>query len=179
MNRTRPFMLPGAAPPPMSLAGDARAAARERPFLLEALRAGVVNYSAAARALDLDADEEAVATALRRYAERLPPRGVTSRRASVTMHSSLAPVEDDEAILSIDGQGFAAADGDLTGVLAAGEVDVAALAHVLGCLGAEGITPVAAGVAADSLCIVVDRRDGPRTLQTVEAALEAVPDPTV
>lgn len=163
----------------MSLAADARSAAREHPFLLEALRAGVVNYSAAARTLGVSDDVEAVATALRRYAEQLPDRVVESRRASVTMHSGLVSIEDEEALLSVNGQGFAVDDGELTGVLATGEVDAAALGHALGRLAAAGVTPTAAAVVADALCIVVERRDGPRALQAVESALEAVPDPTV
>jgi len=163
----------------MSLAATARAAVHERPFLLEALRAGVVNFSAAARVIDVSDDEEAVATALRRYAERLPPRTVAPRRATVTMHSGLATAEGDEALFSLNGHGFAPGDGDLTGVLATGSVDAAALGHVLGRLGANGVAPVAAGVAGEALCVVVERRDGPRAVQTVEDALEAVPDPTV
>ncbi|MFB6353515.1 MAG: hypothetical protein ABEJ92_05460 [Halobacteriales archaeon] len=163
----------------MSLAADARAAVDERPFLREALRAGVVNYSAAARAIDIADDVSAVATALRRYADRLPDRAVQSRAATVTMHSGLAHAEGAEALLSVNGQGFAAAEGNLTGVLATGEVDAAALGHVLGRLASAGVAPTAAGVAGESLCVVVERRDGPGALQAVEAALEAVPDPTV
>lgn len=163
----------------MSLAGDARAAVRERPFLLEAMRAGAVNYSAAARLLDVGDDEAAVATALRRYAERLPGRSVEARMASVRMQSGLGPAADGEALLAVAGEGFAIGTGDLTGVLASGEVDPAALGHALGRLGAAGVAPVAAGVAGEAMCVVVERRDGPRAVRAVEAALDAVPDPTV
>lgn len=163
----------------MSLAADARAAVRERPFLLEALRVGVANYTAAARAIDLGDDEAAVATALRRYAERLPERTTEARSASVTMHGGLAPAAGDDALLAVGGEGFAPDGGDLTGVLASGEVDPEALGHALGRLGTAGVAPVAAGVAGGSLCVVVERRDGPAALRAVEAALEAVPDPTV
>lgn len=163
----------------MSLAAEARDAVQERPFLLEALRAGVVNYSAAARAIDIGDDEAAVATALRRYAEQLPERTVGERRASVTMHSGLSRTADADALLSVNGAVFAPDDGDLTAVLATGEVDPAALGHTLGRLGAASIEPVAAGVAGEALCAVVERRDGPRAVQVVESALEAVPDPTV
>ena len=163
----------------MSLAADARDAVDARPFLLEALRAGVVNYAAAARLLDVGDDEAAVAAALRRYAERLPERAVEPRRATVTMHSGLGPTDAEGALLLVDGTGYAPADGDLTGVLATGDVDAAALGHALGRLGAAGVEPVAAGAAGDALVVVVERRDGPRAVQAVEAALEAVPDPTV
>ncbi|MFT4958602.1 MAG: hypothetical protein ACI9EZ_001934, partial [Halobacteriales archaeon] len=55
----------------MSLAERTREAARARPFLVEGLRAKVVNYTAAARFLDVDGEVDAVATALRRYGEGL------------------------------------------------------------------------------------------------------------
>ncbi|WP_435062756.1 DUF7523 family protein [Halobaculum sp. EA56] len=55
----------------MTVAEETRAAVRDRPFLYDALRAGVANYAAAAEALGLDADPDAVATALRRFADEL------------------------------------------------------------------------------------------------------------
>lgn len=172
-------MASGRAPPSMSLAAAAREAVQERPFLLEALRAGVVNYAAAARLLDLGDDETAVATALRRYAERLPPRTVEACRATVTIHSGLSREEGGEGLLAVNGTVFAGRGGDLTAVLATGAVDAPALGHVLARVGAGGIAPVAAGAGGDALLVVVERRDGPATLEVVEAALETVPDPTV
>lgn len=163
----------------MSLAAEAREAVQERPFLFEALRAGVVNYSAAARAIDLAEDEAAVATALRRYAQELPDRASSDRQVTVTMQSGLVAAAEDNGLLSVNGHGFAQDDGDLTGVLATGDLDPTALRHALGRLETAGIVPVAAGVADRALCIIVDRRDGPGTVQAVESALEAVPDPTV
>lgn len=171
----------------MSLAAETREAVRARPFLLEALQAGVVNYAAAARALDVADDTEAVATALRRFAERLPEREVAERRGRVTMHGGLErldPPEIDleEALLSVGGARFGEADcgggGSLTGVLATGDVDPAALAHALGVLAANSVEVDAAGVAGESLVVVVDRRDGPAALRGVETALEAVPAET-
>jgi|APHM01.1.fsa_nt_gi hypothetical protein len=55
----------------MSLAAETREAVRERPVLYDALRAGIVNYTAAAERLALNGDREAIATALRRFAESL------------------------------------------------------------------------------------------------------------
>lgn len=194
----------------MSLAAETRAAVRARPFLLEGLRAGVVNYAAAARTLDVAEDTEAVATALRRFAERLPEREAGGRRARVTMHGGLVAVDSGAdagaPLLSVGGRGFVEAgkgdgdaggdggggadagagrdgsestgDGPLTGVLATGEVDPAALAHALGVLAAEGVAARAAGVAGESMLVVVDRRDGPATVRAVEAALDAVPEKT-
>ena len=49
----------------MTVAERTRAAVRAEPFVYEALRAGVLNYTAAARYLDVG-DESAVSAALRR-----------------------------------------------------------------------------------------------------------------
>ncbi|MGZ0745686.1 DUF7523 family protein [Haloparvum sp. AD34] len=81
----------------MSLAAETRAAARERPFLVTALRAGIVNFTAAATWLAddvaLDGDTEAVATALSRFADDLPPLEATNRRASVAMRSGVGVID--------------------------------------------------------------------------------------
>jgi len=167
----------------MSLAEDARAAVRRRPFLLAALRAGVVNYTAAARALadDVDGDAESVATALRRFAETLSEPTVESRDARVTMTSGVG-VRDagdgeraDDPVLAVGGVALAPGAGSLTAVLATGAVDAAALSHVLGRLDAEGVAVRAAGIAEDALAVAVERRDGPDALRIAEDALAAVP----
>lgn len=168
-----------------NLAAEARAAAREHPFLVAALRAGVTNYAAAARFLDVDGDPDAVATALRRYAEDLPGYATEARDARVTMRSGLAAVGDGDAtenedgdqrpLLSVNGDGYAPDGGPLTGVLATGGVDPAALRTVLNRLAVADVDPEAAGVAADALVVVVGRRDGPDAVRAVEAALEVVP----
>ncbi|KTG10094.1 hypothetical protein AUR64_10890 [Haloprofundus marisrubri] len=163
----------------MSLAADARAAARERPFLLTALRAGVVNYTAAASHLDIDGETDAIATALRRYAEELPSLEVESREVCVTMNSGVGVVDDaaesDEgALLTLGGQTVVPDVGSQTAILATGEVDADALTAVLGRLRAAEISVDAAATMDGSLLVVVERRDGVAALQVVEAALEAV-----
>lgn len=161
----------------MSLAEDARSAARSRPFLLEALRAGVVNYAAAARVLGVSDDTEAVAAALRRFAGTLDDRDVAERDARITMHG-LESVEDD-ALLCVSGSGFGIGDGPYTGIVATGEVDPVALGHALALLGAHGHAAVAAGAAGEAMVIVVERRVSAAALRLVEEALGAVPNPTV
>ncbi|ELZ91442.1 hypothetical protein C440_14049 [Haloferax mucosum ATCC BAA-1512] len=162
----------------MSLAADARDAVRERPFLLTALRAGVVNYAAAAAALDLG-DDEAVAAALRRFAEDLPELETESREATVTMRSGIGLVgedidaTDDEPLLSVAGVDLAAG-GPLTAIIAEGEVDTAALGTVLSRLDAESIVVDAAGVAGDAMLVVVPRRQGAAALRVVESAVSHV-----
>ena len=157
----------------MSLAADTRAAVRESPFLFEALRAGVVNYAAVARSLDVDGDTEAVTAALRRFAADLEPRESGSRSTRVTMHSGLEPTAD--GLLRVGDSGFDEGQGDLTAVMATGEVDAVALEHVLGVLRTHDIAVEAAGVTKETLAVVVDRRDGAAALRRVESAMDSVP----
>lgn len=205
----------------MSLAAETREAVRQRPFLLDALRAGVVNYTAAAEFLDLDGDAESIATALRRYAADLPAHATDARDTRVTMQSgvglqrsaSTTPPADDDGpvsssndagpagiagsagtagpadaerggdstvdetapLLSVAGTAVVPDAGSLTAVLATGEVDAAALAAVLDRLRIADVSVDAAGVAGDTLLVVVPRRAGAKTVRLVEAAVDAVP----
>lgn len=169
----------------MSLAADTREAARARPFLLAALRAGVVNYTAAAGWLrdeaGLDGDRDAVATALRRFAEDLDAYAASDRRASVAMRSGVAVVDGDggesgEQLVRV-GDAVVVGGGRLTAIIATGNVDAAGLAHVLERLRAAdaAVDVEAAGVAGGTLTVVVGRRDGPTAVRIVEDALDAVP----
>lgn len=168
---------------PSTLASETRDAVDDRPFLRLALRAGVVNYAAAARFLDVSEDTEAVATALRRYAEDLPDYETADRSARVTMQSGVGPVEGDEkgdegaaeGVLAVTDRTYAPGEGSLTAVVAAGEVDTRTLAVVLDRLHASEIRVDAAGVADDGLVVLVERRGGPDAIRVVEDALDAVP----
>jgi hypothetical protein len=157
----------------MSLASETRQAVRAQPFLHAALRAGVVNYAAAARFLDVG-DEEAVTAALRRYAEDLPeyepPGGAGGVR--VDMRTGLAATTDADAALLRVGDTLLAPDGgDLTAVTATGDgVDPVTLGHVLGRLDAEGVAVGAAGATDGLLLVAVTRRVGPDALRIVEDA---------
>lgn len=161
-----------ARPSGMSLAGETRAAVDDHPFLRRALRAGVVNHAAAARFLDVDGDEDAVAAAVRRYAAELPDIRHRDAGSRVEMRSGLARA--DGGVLSVGGEGFAVDGGDLTALVGRGDVDTRALAAVLDRLHTAGVEPVAAGVA-DALVVVVERRAGADALRVVEDALAAVP----
>ena len=163
----------------MSLAEETREAARRRPFLVGALRAGVVNYTAAARYLseEVGGDPESVATALRRFADSLPDRETEARRARVSMKSGLGETDDvADALLTVGDTAFTPDAGSLTGILAEGDVDATVLGHVLGRLAVEDVEVRAAGVAGEALLVAVERRDGPDAVRVVEDALEAVPD---
>ncbi|WP_313694636.1 DUF7523 family protein [Halorarum halobium] len=157
----------------MTVAEDARAAVRARPYLFDALRAGVVNYAAAAETLDIDAETDAVATALRRFGANLDPPAVDAD-ARVTMHGGVGPAgSDDDELLAVAGTGFTADGGDLTAVVAAGEVDARALEAALGRLRTAEVDVVATGLGDGELVVVVGRRDGATALRAVEAALDA------
>ncbi|MGQ4555627.1 DUF7523 family protein [Halobellus sp. GM3] len=173
----------------MSLAAETRAAVRARPWLLRALRAGVVNFAAAAESLDVEGDADSIATALRRFSEDLDPAATADRDVVVRMRSGvgLAGVDvgadadgagvdgDAEAILSVGDASIVTADGSLTAIVADGDVDAGALASVVDRLAAEKVVVDAAGVAGGELVVVVPRSDGPNALRLVEDALAAVP----
>lgn len=169
----------------MSLAAEARETVRAHPFVLDALRAGVLNHSAAAEWLadetDLGGDTDAIATALRRFREDLPAYATAERDVSVSMRSGVGVVEDadqnaesPDSLLRVGGA-TVVAEGRDTAILATGDVDARALAAAIRRLAAVDVAVSAAGVAGDALVIVVGRRDGATAVRVVEAALEAVP----
>lgn len=153
----------------MTVAAEARAAVREHPFLQTSLRAGIVNYTAAARFLDVG-DIDAVAAALRRYAEELDDYEPTDRRASVSMQSGVGRTDGD-GLVTIGDETFAPDGGDLTAIVATGEVDAAALEAVLGRLRTADTAVIAAAATDGTLVVVVDRRGGPDAVRAVEDAL--------
>lgn len=163
----------------MSLAAETRSAVENHPFLVAALRAGVVNYTAAARFLEVDGETDAVATALRRYAEELPADEREPRDARVRMESGIGPVDPGagDALVSVTGTAFGAGGGDRTAIVASGEVDASAHATVLGRLSIAGIDPVATAVGDGTMIVVVDRLEGANALRAVEDALERVRSP--
>lgn len=155
----------------MTVAADTREAVRERPFLQTALRAGVVNYTAAARFLDVG-DTEAVAAALRRYAEELDDYEPVDRRASVSMRSGVGATDGaDDALLRVGDTSFTADGGDFTAVVADGELDVDALTDVLGRLRTAEVEVEAAAGADGTLAVVVGRRAGADAVRAVEDVL--------
>jgi len=165
----------------MSIAEATREAVRERPFLLDALRAGVVNFRAAAATLDIeapngDSSDDAVAAALRRFVDDLPARTTTDRDARVTVERGVGFDGDGDALLAVGESEMYADSGSQTALLAVGDVDGRALATVLARLDASDIDVTAAGVAGDHLLVVVGGRTGGQALRVVEAALDAVPD---
>ncbi|MFB6132182.1 MAG: hypothetical protein ABEJ44_02095 [Halanaeroarchaeum sp.] len=153
-----------------SLAEATREAVDAHPFVRDALRAGVVNYAAAARFLDVDGTNEAVATALRRYAAELPPVESRSGDVRVTMQSGVGM--GDGSLLTVDGTAFAPREGTLTAVQATGAVDEALLGTVASRLAHASVDVEAIGMTGESLVVVVERRDGTTALSIVEHSAE-------
>jgi len=151
----------------MSVAERTREAIRAEPFLLAALAAGVVNYRAAARWLDVDGDEESIATALRRFANDLEEPSPVDRRISVRLRRGDVDDALDSAVTAGE-----ASDG-LAAIEVSGEIDADALERVLARLRAEDVAVEAAAVAGDSLTVAVPARAGADGLRLVEAALGA------
>ena len=165
----------------MTLAARTREAVTDHPFLVDALRAGVVNFAAAARFLDVDGDEEAVAVALRRYGEALPEYAPRSASLRVTMQSGLERIESGEAgsepLLCVGERAYAATEnGSRTAILATGSVDAAVASGVLEHLALAGVSVDALAFDADALVALVDRRSGADAVRAVERAADGVPD---
>ncbi|MFB6250336.1 MAG: hypothetical protein ABEI27_01395 [Halobellus sp.] len=172
----------------MSLAAETRAAVRARPWLLRALRAGAVNYTAAAESLDIGGDVDSIATALRRFEADLDPVEETTRDVTVRMRSGVGlagvdvadaestPESASDVLLNVGNSAIVTSDGCLTAIVAEEAVDAEALTAVVGRLRAENVLVDAAGVSGDTLVIVVPRSDGANALRLVESALEMVPE---
>lgn len=152
----------------MSVAEEARAGARAHPFLLEALRAGVLNYSAAARLLELE-DEAAGAAALRRLADELPPFERAPVPDRVRVERGVGAVGDPtDALFTVGDTHIGRDAGDLTAVSAEGIAGARALAACVGRLSAAAIDPVAAGWTDDRIVVVVARADVATAIRAVE-----------
>lgn len=158
-----------------SLAARTREAVRERPFLYEALRAGVINYTAAARYLEVEGEIEAVATALRRFADELEGEPAVGADARVSMESGIGRSDGggDEPLLSVNGEAYARDAGNLTAILVTGDVSPGLTERVFGRLAIEDFDVEAAGLGTEALVVVVGRRAGVDALRAVESVVEA------
>ncbi|WP_436927349.1 DUF7523 family protein [Halosimplex amylolyticum] len=155
----------------MTLAADTREAVRRHPFLFDALRADVVNYSAAARFLDADGEPDAVVAALRRFADDLPEYERPGSDPPVNMQSGLGEGDPADALLVVGDRSLVSDAGSLTAITAGGDADAAALQQVLGRLETAEVPVEAAAFGGGSLVVVVGRRDGPDAVRAVEDAL--------
>lgn len=159
-----------------SLAERTREAVRAHPFLFDGLRAGVLNYTATARFLDVDGDDDAVATALRRYAEDLDSYRRESADAQVTMQRrvGISDAPDPDVLLTLGDVGVEP-DGPYTAISASGDVPAGALGAVCHRLRANGIAVRAAAGVDGRLTVVVDNDAAVDALRRIEDAVDALP----
>ncbi len=162
----------------MSLASETRRAAEAHPFLISALRAGIVNYTAGARFLEVDGETDAVATALRRYAEDLPEYESRSGTARVTMESGIGPLEptsessgEAQELLTVGESAFGPGGDGFTAILVTGDIDPSRLATGLQALALEGIGIEGAGICDGTMIVVVERLEGANAVRAIERVL--------
>ncbi|MBS3760415.1 DUF7523 family protein [Halodesulfurarchaeum sp.] len=148
-----------------SIAAETRRAVDTMPYLRYALRAGVVNYTEAARQLDIAAETGAVASALRRYAAELPPLETSERTVRVRMEREVSAADTD---ISAVGQEAT----DRTIITLEGEIDAGRFGRVLSALGPTGVTVRGAEFASETGSVLVDQGDGSTALRSVEAVLD-------
>jgi len=174
----------------MSVAAATREVVRNRPVLYDALRAGVVNYTAAADSLELEGDREAIATALRRFAAELREEPAqtqpTGRDITVRLHSDIESVDATDTLLAVDEVGVGQPTGTPSGneeavetegrtaLRVTGDVDARLLASTLDRLRIAEIPVTATGLAAGTMVLVVPRGDGPTALQLVETTADYI-----
>lgn len=162
----------------MTLAAETREAVDDHPFLRRALRAGVLNYSAAARFLELSEDESAVVAALRRYEEELPPLELTESEVRLSMHSGVGPTAEDP-LLSVGDTSLGPDGGTDTAIVGRGEVGPGAMRTVLDALSIADIEALAAATGEGQFVVVVPGTEGASALRTIERALSGRPDDTL
>lgn len=154
----------------MSLAAETRAAARAHPFLLDALRADVLNYTAAARFLDVG-DTDAVAAALRRFAMELgtydEPDDV---HRGVRMERGFGAGDPADALVFVGETALVPDAGSLTAVFVRSELSAGRFGTVLGRPDTADVQVEAAALGDGLGIVVVPEADGP-------AALRAIDDP--
>ncbi|MGM0605830.1 MAG: DUF7523 family protein, partial [Halobacteriota archaeon] len=144
----------------MTVAAETRAAVRNIPFLFAGLRAGLLNYTAAAEYLDVDGETEAVAAALRRFAEDLPPVEPDPNDVTVRMQRGVGTTTGDasNALVSVHGVSIAPDAGDDTALVVTGDVTPALVGEALLGLRTASIDVLAAGVADGAAIVVVEGR---------------------
>ncbi|MFW5918673.1 MAG: DUF7523 family protein [Halanaeroarchaeum sp.] len=155
-----------------SLAAATRKAVDAHPFVRDGLRAGILNFAAAARFLDVDGGDDAVATALRRYAEDLPDIESRDGSVRVTMESGIGETRASEegAVLRVGETTYAPDGGSLTAIQAVGDVDARLLGAVSVRLATADVDVYGAGLTDESLLVIVDRLVASTALEIVEDA---------
>ncbi|MFW6383869.1 MAG: DUF7523 family protein [Halodesulfurarchaeum sp.] len=147
-----------------SIAARTRRAVDRTPYVRQALRAGVLNYTAAARRLDVEGEPDAVASALRRYEADLPPLDREDRSVRVRMDRS-----PDERLLSVAGRDL---DGeDRTALTLSGALDPGTFGRAVAALHASSLPVSGAAYAEGRAVVLVPGADGSAALRIVESVV--------
>ncbi|MFP4529679.1 MAG: hypothetical protein ACLFNC_00145 [Halodesulfurarchaeum sp.] len=147
-----------------SIAAETRRVVDNTPFLRQALRAGIVNFTEAARQLEVPGETEAVASALRRYAGELPPLEDDDRQIRVRMDRG---VDSDRVTVS----GTDPGREDLTAIALEGTLGPGLFGRVLSAFESSDVAVRGAGLVDESGVVLVDRGAGSRALRLVEAVV--------
>lgn len=159
----------------MSIAEETRRAAQRHPFLLAALRAGVVNYTAAARFLDVG-ETAAVAAALRRYADDLSPMELGARTVRIRMVTGVGPVDDpDVELLRVGEHRIGREGGEWTAIVAEGPLDPGYGSAILARVATAGIEIEAAAFDRERFILVVSRTAAADVIRLLEETPAPVP----
>lgn len=147
-----------------SIAAETRRAVDKTPYLRQALRAGVLNYTAAARQLDVSAETGAVASALRRYADELPPLETSGGTVRVRMERGVSAGDIELADISDE-------ETDFTAITLLGDVEAGVFGRVLSALEPAGVSVRGAGLGPETGTVLVARGDGSTALRIVESTI--------
>ncbi|APE95797.1 DUF7523 family protein [Halodesulfurarchaeum formicicum] len=147
-----------------SIAAETRRAVDRTPYLRRALRAGVLNYTAAARELDVAGETDAVASALRRYADELPALEPHTSRVSVRMERNT-----DKGVTVL---GQASAAESPTAISLRGDIDPGRFGNAIWALSVSDVPVLGAGTVGEAAVVLVPRGDGPTALRLVEDVLD-------
>lgn len=157
----------------MSLASRARSEVDRYPFLRRGLQAGVINYTAAARFLDIDGDIDAVATALRRYANELDDPRFSDRTVAIRMQSGVdLRTETDDRLLVVDDVGVESDGGPYTAISVSGAIEIDRYRRALAILDAEGIETVASGISDETMVVITPNQQAARAVDVIEAVMQ-------
>ena len=160
----------------MTIAEETRQAVRRHPFLLDALNAGVVNYTAAARYLDIG-DEEAVAAALRRFAADRPVSDRDTRDVRIRVRRGVGPCSGDiETPLLVVGDERFGEGGELTAISVTGSLDPWYIACVSMHVGIADISLHGWGWIGDEWVLITDSAGTADVIRILEETVAPVPD---
>ena len=139
----------------MSLASDTRREVKNIPYLCEALRAGIINYSATGRSLGLEGEDTAISVSLQRLRNELPPLKVINVEANI-------PISSDES-------------GKQSKILVEGDINAKVLSHLILICHINEVLIEEIRMVKSRIEVVVEWRDGPNALRLIELSLKSVP----